>query len=96
MSDRLPPELASNGVDYKTLNREFVTRLGTALPQYWLPERVRLARERLLQVDATITDIGWNSASRRVSILRRRFGGLQASRPAIIERQVTITLDPSV
>src|SRR5579862_5781366 len=45
------------GADAKKLNRQFVEHLGTTLSQYWLRERIRLAREQLSFADKTITDV---------------------------------------
>ena len=67
------------GISYKRLNEMFVKSLGTTLPQYWLRQRVRLAREQLLQADKTVTDIATElgfSSSQHFSTVFRRITGL--------------------
>jgi AraC-like DNA-binding protein len=70
------------GTDYKKLNRQFVEHLGTTLSQYWLRERVRLARERLLKTNVTITDVATEfgfSSSQHFATVFRKITGLTPS-----------------
>lgn len=69
---------AATGMDYKTLNQHFVEHLGTTISQYWLRERVRLARDRLLQKAVTITDVaaelGFSSSQHFATVFRKITG----------------------
>jgi transcriptional regulator GlxA family with amidase domain len=70
------------GTDYKTLNRCFMEQLGTTLSQYWLRERVRLAREQLERSDVTVTDVAAQlgfSSSQHFATVFRKVTGLRPS-----------------
>lgn len=78
------------GVAYRTLNQQFMEHLGTTLAQFWLRERVRMAREQLLREDATVTDVacrlGFSSSQHFATTFRMITGltpsGYRARRPA--------------
>jgi len=70
------------GMDYRSLNSEFVEHLGTTLAQYWLRERIRLAREQLSQPDTTITEVAAQfgfSSSQHFATAFRKITGLTPS-----------------
>jgi AraC-like DNA-binding protein len=66
------------GVDLKTLNRQFEAHLGTTLAQYWLRERIRLARTMLEVSDASVTHIacefGFSSGQHFATAFRKITG----------------------
>jgi transcriptional regulator GlxA family with amidase domain len=85
------------GVNPKELNRQFMESLGTTPSQYWLRERIRLARERLLNLDLSVTEIasefGFSSSQHFATAFRRIIGLTpteyrgRASRPADPEQK---------
>lgn len=66
------------GIDYKTLNDQFIEHLGASVLQYCLRQRVRLARERLLSAETTVTDIalelGFASGQHFATVFRKVTG----------------------
>jgi AraC-like DNA-binding protein/mannose-6-phosphate isomerase-like protein (cupin superfamily) len=72
----------SLGGDYRVLNRQFIQYFGTTLSQYWLRERVRLARERLVTSDIAVTDVATQlgfSSSQHFATVFRNVTGLSPS-----------------
>ena len=67
-----------NGYDYDKLNRDFVDNIGISVAQYWLRERIRLARERLHGSSMSITDIamemGFSSSQHFATAFRKMTG----------------------
>jgi AraC family L-rhamnose operon regulatory protein RhaS len=68
----------SIGTDYRTLNEQFLEYVGATISQYWLRERIRLARKRLVESDASITDVaaefGFSSSQHFATVFRRTTG----------------------
>jgi len=66
------------GVNFKALNQDFGKSLGTTLTQFWLRERVRLARMRLREPHTTITQIaselGFSSSQHFATSFRKITG----------------------
>jgi len=67
-----------NGYDYDKLNRDFVDNIGISVSQYWLRERIRLARDRLHQSSMSVTDIamelGFSSSQHFATAFRKMTG----------------------
>jgi len=68
----------SVGTDYRKLNKYFMESLGTTLAQYWLRERVRLARQRLLETKRSVTEVatelGFSSSQHFATVFRKVTG----------------------
>jgi AraC-like DNA-binding protein len=83
------------GTDYKTLNQQFVDHLGATISQYWLRQRVRLARERLRNTNVTVTDVATElgfSSSQHFSTVFRKITGLT---PSEYRRDIPIAFSES-
>ena len=69
--------------EYKLLNEAFLADVGSSLSQYWLRERIRLARQRLATPAASVTevanDLGFSS-SQHFATAFRKITGLTPSR----------------
>jgi hypothetical protein len=68
---------------YKKLNQQCLESLGSSLSQFWLRERIRIARERLLDDGATVTDVATElgfSSSQHFATVFRRFTGFTPNR----------------
>lgn len=79
------------GADQRKLNEEFMEHLGATISQYWLRQRIRLARERLMQPDIAITDVASEfgfSSSQHFATAFRRVTGLT---PSEYRRSVAFT-----
>ncbi len=68
----------SMGMNYNQLNEAFVEHLGATISQYCLRQRIRLARARLEQSDASVTEIaaefGFSSGQHFATTFRRVTG----------------------
>jgi AraC-like DNA-binding protein len=68
--------------DFDTLNREFIRHSGVTIAQYWLREKVRLARDQLLREGVTVTDVATQfgfSSSQHFATVFRKITGLTPS-----------------
>ena len=85
----------TTGLKYNKLNDLFVYHLGSTLPQYWLRQRVRLAREQLLRSDKSIIDIATElgfSSSQHFATVFRKITGLT---PTVYRNMVHVLPDSS-
>ena len=68
----------SIGSDHKKINQDFIEHVGMTVSKYWLRERVRLARERLIEPTTTVTEVatelGFSSSQHFATVFRRMTG----------------------